>query len=146
MLIEFCIWNISFDVSIKIITVILGIISIFLAITGYRKFLKNQLVSKQLDVVCELIKQIQQSDWHYFKFHNTKDENKSRPFLGTLFDIAEMEDFNTDAKLCFWCIDSLTPTEDKLHSWDFFMKFYSHPFLPKSIAEELKKFNLRKEQ
>jgi hypothetical protein len=141
-MINCCSNSFDFDTFQKTLTLILGILTLIILIAGYYKFLQNKLRDKQLDIVCELVKQIQQEDWQYIKFNqlkNTIPPSKRFP-IATIFDIAEMEEFDKYENLYFWGMDFETSNKE-LQSWSFFFKFYSNPFLPKSIAKELKKFN-----
>jgi len=128
----------------KIGSLIFGLITVIILIAGYFKFLQNKLRDKQLDIVTELIKQIQQVDWHYLHFNNF-DNLPLQHRIATLFDIAEMNEFDDCDNLYFWGID-IEPIDEKLPAWDFFDKFYSHPFLPTSIANPLKKFTFWRQQ
>lgn len=139
-----CICGVSLDIIEKIGSLFFGLITVIILIAGYFKFLQNKLRDKQLDTVYELIKQIQQKDWHYIHF-NQFDNLPSKHRIGTLFDLAEMKEFDECDKLFFWGVD-IEPPGEKLLFWDFFFKFYSHPLLPISIARPLKKFNLWKQQ
>jgi hypothetical protein len=130
---------ISLDTIHKIGTLFFGTITVILAILGYRKFLQNKLRDKQLDVICDLIKQIQQIDFHYI-FFNTP--NNSQSGVATLFDIAEMKEFD-DYERWYYFAASIEDINEQTLNWDFFYKFYSHPLIPKSIATILKKFTLR---
>lgn len=141
---NYCFSGITFDLIYKIVSLLVVIGTFIILILGYRKFLQNQLRNKQLDTVHELIKHIQQSDWHYLHFNNF-DNAPSNSHIATLFDIAAMEEFDECEKLLFWGKD-IEPSDEELLSWDFFFKFHSHPFLPTSIAVHLKKFNLWKQQ
>ena len=134
----------SLDTIEKIGSLLIGLVTLIILIAAYRKFLQNQLRNKQHDVFTELVRQIQQMDWHYLHFKNFNNlPLKHR--IATLFDIAEMKEFDVCENLFFWGID-IEPIGEELHSWDFFYKFYSHPFLPISIARPLKKFNFWREQ
>lgn len=144
MSLDCCFCGLSLDTIQKIGSLLFGLISLIILIIGYFKFLRNQLRNKQLDTVYELIKQIQQNDWHYLHFNNF-DNLPSKHRIVTLFDVAEMKEFDECDNLFFWGVD-IEPFGEKLLSWDFFFKFYSHPFLPISIAKQLKKFNLWQEQ
>lgn len=139
-MISCCSCGLYLDAIDKIGSLFIGIITLIILIAGYYKFLQNKLRDRQLDTVYELIKQIQQNDWHYIHF-NHFDNLPLNHRICTLFDIAEMKEFDECEKLFFWGID-IEPPGEKLHSWDFFFKFNSHPFLPISIARPLKKFNL----
>jgi hypothetical protein len=136
--------NLSLDDVEKIGSLIFGLITIIILITGYKKFLQNKLRDKQLDIVTELISQIQQEDWHFLTFNNF--ENLPLEYrIATLFDVAEMNEFEECDNLFFWGLDIELPGE-KLLEWEFFNKFHSHPFLPVSIAIQLKKFSLWQQQ
>jgi len=128
----------TFDEFCKLGSLILSIVTVTIAVIGYQKFLQNKLRDKQLDVVCELIKQIQQENFHHIFFN---ENNKLRQGLVTLFDVTDMKEFDEFEKWYFF------PTDDNTYEngldWDFFYKFYSHPLLPKSIANALKKFTLK---
>jgi len=97
------------------------------------------LRDKQLDVLCDLVKQIQQIDFHYIFFNNP---NNLKSGLATLFDIAEMKEFDEYGRWYYFGANAEN-TNEKILNWDFFFNFYSHPFIPKAIAIRLKKFNLR---
>lgn len=140
----FCFCRLTLDEAEKIGSLIFGLITVIILIAGYYKFLQNKLRDKQLDIVTELIRQIQQVDWHYLHFNNF-DKLPANHRIATLFDIAEMKEFDECENLFFWGIDIELPSE-KLLAWDFFNKFYSHPFLPLSIAAPLKKFNFWRQQ
>lgn len=139
-----CYYELSLETIEKIGSLLFGLITVIILVVGYFKFLQNKLRDKQLDVVTELVKQIQQEDWHYLHFNNFSNIPQQHR-IATLFDIAEMKEFDECGNLFFWGID-IEPFGEKLLSWDFFYKFYSHPFLPISIAEPLKKFNFWREQ
>lgn len=132
------------EIILKLMQILLSIATLIILILGYRKFLQNQLRTKQLDTVHEFIKQIQQGDWHYLHF-NKYENAPIKTHIATLFDIADMNEFDENSKLYFWGINN-EPPEEKLLSWDFFYNFHSHPFLPLSIAEPLKKFSLWRQQ
>lgn len=132
------------DTIEKLGSLIIGIITLRILIAGYYKFLQNQLRNKQLEVVTELVRQIQQIDWHYLHFNNF-DNLPLKYRIVTLFDIAEMEEFDECDNLFFWGLD-IEQSEEDLLSWNFFNKFYSHPFLPISIAKPLKQFSFWEEQ
>lgn len=132
------------DFVLKVLPILLSIATLVILILGYRKFLQNQLRTKQLETVHEFIKQIQQGDWHYLHF-NKYENTPSKAHIATIFDIADMDEFDENSKLYFWGINN-EPPEEKLLSWDFFFKFHSHPFLPISIAKPLKKFSLWRQQ
>jgi len=132
------------EIILKITPIFLSIATLIILILGYRKFLQNQLRTKQLDTVYEFIKQIQQLDWHYLHF-NRYENAPIKAHIVTLFDIADMKEFDESSKLYFWGTD-IEPIGEKLLSWDFFFKYHSHPFLPISIAKPLKKFSLWRQQ
>lgn len=132
------------DSIYKIVSMLVSIGTLAIIILGYNKFLKNQLRQKQLDTIYELIRQIQQTDWNYLQFNKFENVPVNRHIV-TLFDIAEMEEFKECEKLLFWGKDN-EPSGVELLEWNFFYKFYSHPFLPLSIAVHLKKFNLWRQQ
>ena len=134
-----CYCGVSLDTIQKVGSLLFGLITLIILIAGYFKFLQNKLRDKQLDTVYELIKQIQQEDWQYIRFNNF-DTFAKFP-TATLFDIAEMKEFDDCDNLFFWGID-IEPSGKKLLAWDFFFKYYSHPLLPISIAKQLNIFNL----
>ena len=141
----------SISTLISAIALIVSICTFILGIVAYKRFLQNKLRDKQLETVYELIQQIQQHDWHYIQYNNFYNNNLPvyGQTLATLFDIADMEEFDDCDNLYFWAgeTDDNEPSDkDKLHSWDFFYTFNSHPLLPISIAEPLKKFNLHSRQ
>lgn len=133
-----------FDIILKVTPILLSLATLIILILGYRRFLQNQLRTKQLETVHEFIKQIQQGDWHYLHF-NKYENAPSKAHIATIFDIADMDEFDENSKLYFWGIDN-EPPEEKLLSWDFFFKFHSNPLLPISIAKPLKKFSLWRQQ
>ena len=133
------------DTILKIIPILISATTLIILILGYRKFLQNQLRNKQLDTVYELVKQIQQKDFHYLWLTNLANNNSIPITIATILDIAEMREFDEYEKLYFWGIDTEQPGIE-LHSWSFFFNFYSHPFLPRSIAIQLQKFNIWRNQ
>lgn len=143
-MIDYCFCGISLDSIEKIGSLFVGVTTLIILIAGYYKFLENQLRNKQLDVVASLVGQIQQFDWHYLHFNNFEDLPKKHR-IATLFDIAEMKEFDECDTLYFWGID-IEPIGEELLSWGFFHKFYSHPLLPTSIAIPLKKFTFWRQQ
>jgi hypothetical protein len=138
------IYGITFDTVHKLLSLVISLVTLTILIVGYYKYLQNQLRSKQLDTVYELIKQIQQYDWQYLHF-NMFDDAPLKKHIATLFDIGEMSEFDECEKLYFWGKD-IEKTDEDLLSWDFFFNFHSHPYLPISIAIPLKKFNLWQQQ
>ena len=77
--------------TIEIFKLLFAAITVLLAYLGYRKYLQNKLRDKQLDSVCDLVKQIQQEDFHHIWFN---DPGNLKSKLATLFDIAEMKEFD----------------------------------------------------
>lgn len=132
------------DLAFKSTSLLIGIGTFILVIIGFRTVLRNQLRTKQLDVVYQLIEQIQKTDWQLVHFHNF-DPGTPKYLHLTLFDVVEIDEFNTSDKLYFWGIDT-EQLDESLFEWQFFFKYYSHPLLPKSIAIALKKFNLWRPQ
>ncbi len=137
-------YGLTFDMIYKIVSILIGLGTLIILIFGLYRFLQNQLRIKQLDTVYELIKQIQQYDWQYLQF-NKFDNAPSKSHIATLFDIAEMKEFEECERLLFWGKD-IEPIGENLLEWNFFFNFHSHPLLPVSIATPLKKLNLWQQQ
>ena len=136
----------TLDTFHKVSTLFISILTFGFIIYGYMRYLENKVKDKQLEVIADFVKQIQQTDFIYIDFI-TQDNSKTKPIpigIVTLFDIPEIEGFEEYNELCFWGVDD--PFEKPLHAWDFFYKFYSNPFLPPTIAEPLKKFNFWQNQ
>ena len=106
------------------------------------RYLENKVNAKQLEVIADFVKQIQQIDFLYIDFIDPVNSNTKPIPIGivTLFDIAEMKGFEDYNELYFWGTDG--PEEKPLHAWDFFFKFYSNPLLPPSIEKVVPKSEL----
>ncbi len=117
----------------------ISLFSITLAFLGFRYYLKRTARGKQLEVVLDLIKQIH-ADFNTMSFKNTT-------VVATLFDIAEMEDFEHKQNVYFLEVDPYDIMEGNIYKrWDFYLKFYTNPLLPRSIADVLNKFNINNAQ
>ena len=67
------------------------------------RYLENKVKDKQLEVIADFVKQIQQTDFIYIDFI-TQDNSKTKPIpigIVTLFDIPEIEGFEEYNELCF---------------------------------------------
>lgn len=122
-----------------ILSFLIAVASICTAYKSYQDYLKNELKNNQLKVVADLVRQIQQEDFLYLTL-NGFGTNIKKNHIATIFDIADIELFDESKQLYFWQVDS----DEELNSlinWSFYFKFYSNPFLPKSIALKLREFN-----
>jgi hypothetical protein len=111
-----------------------SILTLVLAYIAYHRFLVQQALQKQLEVVLDLIKVIHESK-------NRVEIHVGGNILNTIhtfsvFELLTQRTFQEDKNIYFYY------PEDGALSWDFYDKFYTNPLLPVSIAARLKKFSI----
>lgn len=123
---------------ISILSLFVSIGTLMLGFIAYRKFLSKQIKQKQLEVICNLVEEIQREPNNYF-FNKAGKLGTSHWY--TLIDIVEISGLEDDYHKLYLFGDDIGETEDVLY-WQFFLKYYSNPLLPKRIADNLKPFNI----
>ena len=127
-----------FDTVISVLGVVISIATLLLGLFAYKKFLTQQLAHKQLDAICELVKEIQNTV-NVFSFN--KNGSLGGFKAASLFDVPEMSEFGGEFDRVYFLFKEKSDSPDTI-TWDFYPKFYSNPLLPKSIAQKLSPFNL----
>jgi len=122
---------------IQLTSVFIAFATFCLGFVAYRKFLNKKLKEKQLDAVCDLVKEIHAS--YNLVFLNS--EGNGRNYYFTIFDIAVSPEFDHGGKF-FTFGQGEDQNFDDVVNWKFF-GYYSNPLIPKSIADALKKFNVK---
>ncbi|MFA5971607.1 MAG: hypothetical protein WC780_04575 [Lentimicrobiaceae bacterium] len=128
----------SIEMTISIFSLLVSIGTLTLGFYAYRKFLSKQIKQKQLEVICNLVEEIQNEPNNYF-FNNPGKSSNSHWY--TLIDIAEISELDKYYDKLFLFGKDAVDTEEVLY-WQFFLKYYSNPLLPKKIADKLKPFNI----
>ncbi len=151
----FCDWTIANGLAL--IGIILSLGGFILAIIAYNKFLIKPFREKQLQVVCDLIKQIN-DEWNHFTFKNV-EHTPLRAGWGNIFDLAEFPEINENIDFYTFAeedegrfyqdrgivgsgmYDSEDQRFDDIIAAESF-RFHNNPLLPITIAQVLKKFSL----
>lgn len=123
--------------KIQLASLIIGTLTLILGIIAYFTFLKNRFKEKQLDAVCDLVREIHNG----YNLVLVNKEGKPTTYWMTLFDIAVSKDFDGPFNFYTFSQGENQKLEDVLN-WRFF-SYYNNPLIPKGIAEQLSKFNIR---
>lgn len=127
------------DTIISLMGLVVSIVTLVLGYYAYKRFLTQELAHKQLDTVCELVKEVQ-STVNVFSFNRKGTLGNVK--AASLFDVPEMSEFiEGEFDRMYFLFKEQHDSPDTI-TWDFYPKFYSNPLLPKSVAEKLSPFNL----
>ncbi|MBL7960714.1 hypothetical protein JNL27_10805 [bacterium] len=117
--------------------ILIQLCTFFFALFAYRKFASRHTISKQLEHVFELIKQVHESPFTFFVIENSPSDLSNMVKLDrSIFQIAQSKPENFDSYEILF-IDNLS------HSMKF-MDFIAHPLTPTKIVNDLRAFVFEK--
>jgi hypothetical protein len=148
---------------ISFLGLIVSFLTFYVAYLAYKKYIKNKLQEKQLDVVLKLIEVIGNTNL-CMNFHLRKSTNsltafnnseinqyeiievneglKILKFEKNIFELTNLSDKSLFKKKHLFADLSITASEK--NKIDQLVNFSSNPLLPKSIAAKVKKFSISK--
>ena len=136
----------TWDNSIDLITVVIGLLTLWIAIRVHKTFVKNNAKSKQVEEMSKLVQELNETIIN-LKFWKRLEQNNSLESTDCNLNIFKIGDLlkkkNQDEKKAFNDYNEFNSYKVALEGYDNIFNiesFIFNPFIPKRIADELRKF------